>query len=269
MKRLRAYNKFYRRYEVDLWGRAGYQRTNKTVRFLQKIQREKIKFSINPGRTFLVHPYKNKILKEADDQKEKEKDQPFASRIFVSQVIYSRLLKFKKRALVRNKKDQIKLLKNEKKKSRFFKLSLLSRLKLLTTITKLARFARYFRTRKTNLLKLCTKLREKNLDSKQKEGIRKAVFSLIVARVLLKKRKREKSAKVQKNKKIKEKDRNRRDSTNDVSVNNTPIKSISQPINFVEKHTLRENKFRQPGAKQKKDTLNTFHLGTNSENFIL
>jgi len=52
MKRLKSFNKFYRRYEVDLWGRSGYQRNNKTVRFLYKIQNEKIQYSFNPGRSF-------------------------------------------------------------------------------------------------------------------------------------------------------------------------------------------------------------------------
>lgn len=56
MKRLRAFNKFYRRYEVDLWGRTGFQRFNKTVRFLKKVQKEKIRFSFNPGGSFKVAP---------------------------------------------------------------------------------------------------------------------------------------------------------------------------------------------------------------------
>jgi len=78
MKRLRAYNKFYRRYEVDLWGRSGFQRNNKTVRFLKKIQNEKNTFINNPGRTFKVNKLKllkNKYFssyKIVDEKKERQ-----------------------------------------------------------------------------------------------------------------------------------------------------------------------------------------------------
>ena len=46
MKRLKSFNKFYRRYEVDLWGRSGFQRYNKTLKFLHKVQKER-KYFIN------------------------------------------------------------------------------------------------------------------------------------------------------------------------------------------------------------------------------
>ena len=61
MQRIRPINKFYRRYEVDLWGRLAGQSNNKTVRFIQKIQKEKLQ---RAKRSSFFDTRKKKIYKK-------------------------------------------------------------------------------------------------------------------------------------------------------------------------------------------------------------
>jgi len=62
MRRLKPINKFFRRYEADLWGRVFLQRNNKTVRFLHKVYKEKLNFNHSPGKSFSKRKFKNKNL---------------------------------------------------------------------------------------------------------------------------------------------------------------------------------------------------------------
>lgn len=69
MQRIKPVSKFYRRYEVDLWGRLSGQGSSKTSRFLKKVQKEKIlknlqKKEFLKKRVFKKKGFKEKIHKE-------------------------------------------------------------------------------------------------------------------------------------------------------------------------------------------------------------
>jgi ribosomal protein S4 len=78
MQRLKPINKFYRRYEVDLWGRVSAQRVNKTVRFLQKVQKEKVGDlyfkGFNRKKVIVDHKSRDRKIKQSVIDKEKKKN---------------------------------------------------------------------------------------------------------------------------------------------------------------------------------------------------
>lgn len=68
MQRIKPVNKFYRRYEVDLWGRLSGQNNNKTVRFIKKIQKENLQ---KIKRNNFFNSKKKKIYKKKNKRKNK------------------------------------------------------------------------------------------------------------------------------------------------------------------------------------------------------